>query len=547
MTTGQMPATDGRATTFNAPGPGGAFRPHGGVRGDQQAPGSALFEGRFGRMFRRLAPANHSEADLTTLATAITAKAEDKPTPETEIDDEENQGIDAGYTYLGQFIDHDLTFDPNSSLQRTNDPDALTDFRTPRFDLDCIYGRGPNDQPYLYEDGGLRMKLGRPLTGAEDFDANARDVPRHGLDGQRKRALIGDPRNDENVLVSQLQSIMLRFHNRLVDVFGATSGADFEFIQQMVRWHYQWVVLHEFLPTIVGHDTLDKVLPHLSPDAAAGGQPYHLSRKSIYDHKPILRFFEWANNPFIPIEFSAAAYRFGHSMIRPIYRLNLTLTGGDPAINGRKLIFTPEDGTDGLNGFREFPDNWAIDWRLFFDMGENRPKTGVDRLQKSYKIDSSVVNPLSMLPTSVASDDRSLIHRNLLRGMRMGLPTGQAVANYMDVDVIKPGDLRVGKATEDGQKKNKTLAQTVPAFDGNAPLWYYILAEAQQAFRNNDTPIRLGKVGGRIVTEVFVGLLLGDKNSFLSQFPGWEPDERLCNPQTKNFQMADLIRAAVGA
>src|SRR5947199_2681834 len=141
---------------------------HGGVRGAEQSTRSPLFEGRFGRMFRRLHAAVFSERALHALATQMIAAAEDAPTPETEIDDEENQGISAGYTYLGQFIDHDLTFDPASSLQKQNDPEALEDFRTPRFDLDSVYGRGPNDQPYLYDDDGRHMLLGRRLTGNRD-------------------------------------------------------------------------------------------------------------------------------------------------------------------------------------------------------------------------------------------------------------------------------------------------------------------------------------------------------------------------------------------
>src|SRR4030081_3469860 len=111
-------------------------------------------------MVRTLSKAQFSDDDLKLRAVAMTAQAEPKPTPEDEDDDEENSGISAGYTYLGQFIDHDLTFDPASSLERQNDPDGLVDYRTPRFDLDCVYGRGPDDQPYLYRKDGVRMLLG---------------------------------------------------------------------------------------------------------------------------------------------------------------------------------------------------------------------------------------------------------------------------------------------------------------------------------------------------------------------------------------------------
>src|SRR5881628_2795152 len=242
-------------------------RLHGTLRGLERVPGSPQFEGRFGRLFRTLPPARFDEEDLKSLASAMIAEAEARPTSEDENDDEENTGtpddpgISAGVTYLGQFIDHDLTFDPASSLQKQDDPDALVDFRTPRFDLDCVYGRGPDDQPYLYEDDGVRMLLGRRLTGNPD-DPRTRDVPRNSPDSGPRRALIGDPRNDENVIVSQLHAIFLRFHNRLVELFhGAHS--DFHTIQRLARWHYQWVVLHDFMPTIIGRDALRSILPHL--------------------------------------------------------------------------------------------------------------------------------------------------------------------------------------------------------------------------------------------------------------------------------------------
>src|SRR5712691_11926100 len=178
------------------------FRFHGErPRGSDFHPSSTLFEGRFGRMFRTLPPAEFVEEDLKKLAGKMVAPPEAKPTPENQDDDEENQGISAGYTYLGQFIDHDLTFDPASSLQKQNDPEALEDFRTPRFDLDSVYGRGPNDQPYLYDDNGRHMLLGRRLTG--NGDPRTRDLQRNHPEGGRQRALIGDPRNDENVIVSQ--------------------------------------------------------------------------------------------------------------------------------------------------------------------------------------------------------------------------------------------------------------------------------------------------------------------------------------------------------
>jgi Animal haem peroxidase len=505
-------------------------RVHGLVRGLDGVGSSPQFEGRFGRMFRTLPPAKFSEQALKDLAIAMVAELEDPPTEETEIDGEENTAISAGYTYLGQFIDHDLTFDPSSSLQKQNDPDAVVDFRTPRFDLDCLYGRGPDDQPYLYRGDGIRLLQGRPLTGHPQ-DPKTRDLPRNNpADGDPKRALIGDPRNDENVIVSQLHAAMIRFHNRMADIH---PNASFARVQRLVRYYYQWVVLYDFLPTIIGREALEGILPHLAKKGS-----------NVLKDKPDLRFFTWRNDPFIPVEFSVAAYRFGHSMVRPIYRLNTTLPDRQP-------IFSLDAQVDNLVGFREFPSNWAIDWSLYFDFGNKPPKLGKTRIQPAYKIDTSLVNPLGGLPPSIASKIPSLAERNLLRGLRMGLPSGQDVAKKMGFPVIPDKKLLVGMAAvpdEEEGGESKPLTEVSAEFAGKAPLWYYILAEAQQAFQKkprNDTPILLGPVGGRIVGEVFVGLMLGDRHSFLSQDPTWEPAKELT--RDGKFGMAELITQAMKA
>ncbi|MEA2572258.1 MAG: hypothetical protein QOI24_4259 [Acidobacteriota bacterium] len=498
------------------------IRAHGvGTRGLDVPRGSEQYEGRFGRMFRTLPAANHTDAELKALAVAMVAEKEAcNPDPDAE----ENSGITAGYTYFGQFIDHDLTFDPASSLEKTNDPDGLTDFRTPRFDLDCVYGRGPDDQPYLYRDGGLRMLQGRPLTGTSD--TRTRDLPRNNPDGAgaRKRALIGDPRNDENVIVSQLQGIFLRFHNAVVDRVTADAGGvapRFADVQRLVRWHYQWAVLHDFLPTIVGQPVIDSILPHLH------------SGKSIYEDTPKLRFFHWRYAPFMPIEFAAAAYRFGHSMIRPCYRLSAPLPLfpilGNPAVFGSDLT-----------GFGEFPGNWAIDWTLFFRFRKDAPTTGPSRVQPAYKIDTSIVNPLGNLPAVIADKIPSLAERNLLRGLRMNLPSGQTIARHMGLTPIPDDKLVVGKATQEDKATNKKLTTFSANFADNAPLWYYVLAEAQQQATSDTAPIHLGDVGGRIVAEVFVGLLLGDNHSYLAQEPNWKP----LFGQGGRFGIKDLIEVA---
>src|SRR5229473_1107108 len=221
------------------------------IRGLAAAAADPKFEGRFGRLFPGLKPGRYGktaveeEKNLTTLAAAMVSGFD---APKDGADDEES-GIPALYTYLGQFIDHDLTFDPDASFQKQKDPGAAVDFRTPAFDLDNVYGRGPGDQPYLYDDDGTRFLLGDMLTLGH---AGARDLPRNGAG----RALIGDPRNDENAIVSQLQGLFLRFHNRAV---GDKPNFSFEQIQQWVRHHYQYVVVNDLLPRLVKASVLDSL------------------------------------------------------------------------------------------------------------------------------------------------------------------------------------------------------------------------------------------------------------------------------------------------
>ena len=502
-------------------------RPHGtGIRGLTLDRSSPLFGGPFGRMFRSLPPADFggdtdSQAALEALGAAMAA-GKDEP---ADRPDGEESGIPAAYTYFGQFIDHDLTFDPASSLQRQNDPEALVDFRTPRFDLDNVYGRGPDDQPYLYVDS-RKFLLGEEMTGkALGAAQTAHDLPRSAAKAQKpdaaNRAIIGDPRNDENVIVSQFQGLMLRFHNRLAD---SNPKLSFGEVQREVRYHYQWVVLNDFLPTVVSHDVLNDVLPHRA------------KKSNVRLDRPELRFYHFRDDPFMPLEFSVAAYRFGHSMVRPGYRLNDDI--------GPLPIFPFADQPDApaLTGFKEFPLDWAIDWARFIDLeprpyGDENDKNNPGnpkRTQLAYRIDTTLVNPLADLPPRVAGDPPpNLGSRNLLRGWRLRLPSGQDIARAMGVPPLPDEKILIGKFSTGDDKDIKGDIVTVagPAFKNKCPLWTYVLAETEEvtvAFKTTDgeKPIktrRLGAVGGRIVAETFVGLLAGDSSSYLNQDPLWQP------------------------
>jgi len=486
------------------------------LRGLFFTPRSLLFEGRFGRMFRGLPAARFGKTDQDSVANLQKLAAAMMSDPDAPKDgkDEEESGIPSLYTYLGQFIDHDLTFDPASSLQKQNDPDALTDFRTPAFDLDCVYGRGPDDQPYMYGDHGDFL-LGAPLTGAHP---SAADLPRNPANG---RALIGDPRNDENSIVSQLHGLFLRFHNRAL----TETAKSFADVQQFVRFHYQYVILNDFLPRIILSSVLD--------DLKLFGR---YSR-----HK--LEFFHWHNQPFMPVEFSGAAYRFGHSMVRPGYRLN---DDGSTLLS----IFP------GLTGFEPMPSNHAIDWGRFVDTdirtsNETSPVDTARRLQFAYRIDTSLVNPLALLPPPEAGTGPIVLaERNLIRAFRFGLPSGQDVARVMDITPLADKDILIGKAVDAPEEPLPNIVQIDKVFAGNCPLWTYVLAEAMHYREPVKIPVsedvtvntpKLGPVGGRIVAEVFLGLMFGDKNSLLNIDRNWQP------PSGPNYTLKDFVLYALGA
>ncbi len=260
----------------------------------------------------------------------------------------QNSFVPAGYTYLGQFVDHDITFDPMSKLDDINDPHSLVNFRTPRLDLDSLYGGGPSDQPYLYDwpesgkGGGTKLLVGGggPVNGAAP-----EDLPRN----EQGRALIGDPRNDEHVIISQLHLLFIRFHNAVVDHLveqGVTEDELFETAQRIVRWHYQWIVAHEYLPKVVGAAMKNDVLV----DAGAGRRP-----------RVRRRHYKWKREPFIPVEFSGAAYRFGHSMARANYTIRGKLPGELGQVKALPLF-------DDLKGLTWLPEDRVLRWDLFFDL-----------------------------------------------------------------------------------------------------------------------------------------------------------------------------------
>jgi Animal haem peroxidase len=489
--------------------------PHGQADLGEVTPKSIFYEqGRFGRLFPSLPP---FAADTPLIRDALAElgaqggpmdAADDLSDPITlitdpakSLDNPDNPAITAGFTFLGQFLDHDMTFDPTSSLARRQDPESIRNFRIPALDLDSVYGGGPVASPHLYDgtvDGGRTSLLveENPGSGAVSVGGVTRsDLPRNSQD----TALVGDPRNDENLIVSQLHLALLRFHNHVVEDVradlgsGHTTGEIFAEAQRVVRWHWQWLVVHEFLAATVGAELVEDVLTN---------GPKH---------------FRWRNDPFIPVEFSVAAYRFGHSQARPSYRANFGTSATDPTQQFFALLFDPaatdpDDPAD-LRGGHRAPRRF-IDWQTFFDFGDGRVK-------HNKKIDTTLSSVLFSLLGQPEGEPVSLATRNLLRSLTMKVPSGQRVAQAMRVAPLAAAD----------------LADLEPFhLQARAPLWFYVLREAQVV---NDGE-RLGPVGGRIVAEVVIGLIRGDGQSYVRQDPDWTPTYGSGGA----FGIADLLSAA---
>jgi len=476
---------------------------HGGAapRGQDVEAARDPFKGRFGRMFPGLLACDVSDGAIDELVTWMGHPSRSQAG---------NPLVPAGFTYLGQFVDHDITYDPTSKRDQDVDPEAVVNFRTPRLDLDSLYGSGPVVHPFMYdwkdsEPAGARLLVGHnKLDDGGEID----DLPRN----DQGRALIGDARNDENTIISQLHLLFIRFHNAVVDRLvgeGKLRKRDelLERAQQIVRWHYQWIVVHEFLPLMVGRQLTEDVLPPAAKDA-----------------KPKVRrkFFRWRDEPFIPVEFSGAAYRFGHSMVRADYGLKrIPASFAFTKVAEHTLRLSPD-----LGGFDRLRESLVIDWERFFEL------PGVQASpQVSQKIDTAIVRALFELQDQEPGE-QELPRRNLQRGRALGLPSGQDVAGVMHETPLTEDELELD-----------SMPQSRKELKCSAPLWYYILCETARAADSRDQPRpgrHLGPVGGRIVAEVLAGLLEGDRSSYLHSDPPWEPELGTDG----KFTMGDLVKTA---
>lgn len=466
--------------------------------------------GMFGRMFPKLPPLAVSDAKLQALADAMLDSNPGDPAGN-------NANIPAGFTYFGQFVDHDITLDLTSLGDKEKDPLGIENFRTPSLDLDCVYGLGPDGSPHLYARNpaagnkhGPKLLIGKNITVpfgnvVGDF---RNDLPR----SPEGFALLGDHRNDENLLVAQTHLSFLKFHNAVCDMLSSSANPPpdiFKEARQIVTWHYQWMVLHDWVERLTEKGIVAKIL--------------HAGRK----------FYRFKKVPYMPVEFSAAAYRLGHSMVRQRYAHNRVFTAAD-----FQLFFDFSGLSGGIIGdlapnpptaptpVPVLPSNWIIDWRRFHAVGDSGGAPV--NLTPSRKLDPYLVSSLHSLP----GGGGNLAFRNLKRGVNLGLPSGQDVAKHIKAkNPLTPNEI----ASDSNGSTDGAVAKA-QGLHTATPLWYYILKEAK--VRHNGE--RLGPVGSTILSEVFVGLVHGDQNSYLWRVKNWKPTLPSATPG--DFTMADMLR-----
>ncbi len=438
----------------------------------------------------------------------------------------------SGYTYFGQFIDHDLSHDRTPFAEAGEKlVEETRNFRAPRFDLDALYGAGPLGWRKLYNPdyplANQRFRVGKTVG------FQYRDLFREGPQGI---ALVGDIRNDENLLTAQLTAAFAKLHNAaLVEVEhvqlpGQAGQKDTPFAQarRLVTWHYQWLVLNDFLPRIVTREALEQVIrdgPTLlkpDPDTIA-----------------------------VPIEFSLAAFRFGHSMVRNDYRISPDQDG--VTLDELMTMTGYGGGLAKTNG--KLPDEWIVEWARFFRpeepaqqrvqlkmRGTKAQRRSTEVRNVARKFDTAVAKGLHYLKPNplYPNDPTNLPELTLRRGWHVGLPSGQRVAEKLGIDRVPPDVIAQGPAQQ-------ILTDTDYNFHEQTPLWYYILKEAEVSpvkFDGLSQPLlgcRLGPLGSRLVAETIYSLLLADPDSYLNVAPDWQPTLRT---EPGDFMMSDLLRFA---
>jgi len=455
-------------------------------------------ENRYSRLFPPALPSLSSDVYCEALTELGSAMLDDDS---RVCDDRPEILLDAGYTYFGQFVAHDVTKDVSSIEEAsTRPPEELENLQTPRLDLDVSYGGGPSRCPELYESDGMRLKVGGSSPAAKAFDICV---------GKRGERVLADDRGAENLILRQMTSVFARLHNLAVKQFEQNWPNEviiFERARQHMQRQFQYLVVHDYLRNV------------LEPS---------IYRKVFAVKKPRMRW----NSFSIPIEFSAAAMRFGHAMVRPNYLFAF----------GQEMQLQNIFGRNGDLGYLN--DQLKIEWGFFFQ------GAGPVSALTSRPIDTRLASGFHQLPQDLIGAPNAVCPhmreggnfsqlpvRTLLRGAALRLACGQTAAAAFGEPVLTEEEI-VSNPYNEVTNQGRILLQANLTVE--TPLWYYILKESE-ILQNGNT---LGPTGSHLIAETIYAALLSDPGSYLNQSdkspPVWKElgDERI-------YSLGELFRLA---
>ena len=448
----------------------------------------------------------HNDKDLDALAEFMAIK---RDTLKPEI----LSKTAAGYTYLGQFIVHDISLDSQSQTLPWESPIAPSvNLRNPSFDLETLYGINAGNTSAFLNQNSAELKLGETSSDIASAirDTFFQDLPRD----ENGMAMTLDGRNDENLLVAQTHVAFIKFHNAIVS---ETTGTDVSDVYKKARRrairHYQYIILNDFLPKIVKKSVLADVIDNVNQF-----------------YKPV------ADDLFIPLEFSVAAFRMGHSMVRNSYHLN---SRQSPRLSSLH-IFTGRGGFTGQTN--KLPSDWLIDWNSFYNLTgwQNPPdwRNPPDNFNFASKINTEISSGLGKAhifePPSVDfKRGNSIPALDLYRTRFFNLPSGQMLAKEIVGEERQIGD---SQKIANLLPEDFNGVQLKNVFKDNIPLWFYLLGEAQI----NEDGENLGEVGSRIVAETFVELLRKSEFSILDE-PLLPNSEEFLGKPDGTFEMAEML------
>lgn len=417
--------------------------------------------------------------------------------------------IPAGYTYFGQFIAHDVSFDSSKGIPSgCVEPAQIANDRSEGLVLASIYGQGPESPDrHLFADDGVSLRLGRERRSNR---MRGHDLPRD----ETGRAIIADERNDETVAIAQTQVCLMAFHNRVAEFLKARAKAEpvrFSDVRKMVVQHLQSAVLHDYLWRLVPDEIYFDVVNN--------------GRKLFHPHG-----LKRGDRVELPVEFTHAAFRFGHSMVRAQYRWNKTI-----AFSTLEQ-FLQNTARNGGNEFQQLHPDWVVDWRNFLDFSGIAGIEARKDINFARKIDTALTDLLAGLPEGERAhgEPPNLATRDLLRGRSVKLPTGQEAARQCHRDFgVYVGQLVAGDFANINNENLKSVLRQ-HGFDQQTPLWLYILAEAEL----EQVGERLGRLGGRVVMEVLHAVLEASDLSILGS-QDWRPV--LPSHRSDRFDLPDLV------